>query len=756
MKESIVSFNAGELTPLTESRIDVAKYTSGCRTMENMIPRIYGCAERRLGTEYIYGLYSNDVKGRVVEFEYSDAIAYIMEFGNQIIRFYYNGEILLDGAGDVVTVATLYLEADLFELQFKQKNDVVWITHKDYAPRKLSRTSATSFTLTEITIDDGPFLTRNDIANADEITLTSNVTAIDAVGTLTASAATFQAGHVGALFKLTQPRVNVKTSGSRAATGVIGEALDVEGTFTFNTHGTWAATVELQRNENSYGWETFRSFTRVSDDQVQLTATELTSNVQYRIYVSAYTNGTIYAEITVNSSTQDGIVRVTDYTSPVLVDTEVVKALASTNAEYRWSEGSWSGVRGYPACMTFFEDRAVYAGTIYDPQTIWCSASGLYEEFKEGVAANSSFSVTANADKRNGILWITSLENIVFGTNGGEWRMWSSAYGEPLKPTNVSIKQQSTYGSKAIQAIPVNDAVLFVDFVGRKLRELTFDSDKEKYVCPDLTALAEHITETGITALAYQKNPDPIVWCVLTDGTLLSFTYERIQDVVAWAKHPLGGTSATAESVAVIPGSTEDEVWLIVRRKINGVYVRYVERLHSRTYSSQADVFFIDCGYTYDGVAATTIDGLDHLEGETVSVLGDGAVFAMQKVSGGKITLTESVNKAQIGLPYTYTLMPMRLTSSNQNIMGAKIKVNKAVISFYETLNADYTDGVTTSTIDWRTTEDYDSPPNLFTGDKNVTFDGGISADNPFRITGSDPLPCTVRSITFLYELMGA
>ena len=253
MKESIVSFNAGELTPLTESRTDVAKYTSGCRTMENMIPRIYGCAERRSGTEYINSLYNSAVKGRAVEFEYSDTIAYVMEFGNKIIRFYYDGGIVLDDADDEVTVVTPYLEADLFQLQFKQKNDVVWITHKDYAPRKLSRTSASSFTLTEITFDDGPFLTRDDVENTDDITLTSDVTDVDDTGTLTASDDVFEAGHVGALFKLTQPRVDVATSGSRAATGVIGAALDVEGTFTFNTHGTWAATVQLQRNENSYG-----------------------------------------------------------------------------------------------------------------------------------------------------------------------------------------------------------------------------------------------------------------------------------------------------------------------------------------------------------------------------------------------------------------------------------------------------------------------------------------------------------------------
>ena len=756
MKEAIISFNAGETTPLVHSRTDTAKYSSMCETMENMIPRIYGVAERRTGTEYIDGCYNNIVKSRVVDFEYSNTITYMIEFGNLIARFYYGDSVLLSG-GVEVTVTTPYLAADLFELQFKQKNDVMWITHKDYPPMKLSRTSATAFSLEEIVFNDGPFLRRNDIENADDVTMTCDVTDIDDTGTLVASAATFQAGHVGALFKLTQPRVNVSSTGSRGATGIVCAAIDVEGTFTFNTHGTWAATVILERNENEYGWEVFRSFTRVSLDNIQLTATELVSNVQYRATVSAWTSGTIYCEITVNSSTQDGIVRVTDYHSTVLVDIEVVKALASTDAEYRWSEGAWSDVRGFPRTMTFFEDRSVYAGSIHEPQTLWFSASSIYEEFKEGVADNSSFSVAANADKRNAILWIASLENIVCGTNGGEWRVWSSSYGEPITSTNRSIKQQSSYGSKAIQAISVNDAVLFVDFIGRKLRELTYNADKEKYVCPDLTALAEHITESCITSMAYQRNPDPIIWCTRTDGVLLSFTYERIQDVVSWARHIIGGTEVTVESVAVKSGATEDEVWLTVKRRISGGFVRYIERIHARDFSTQEDCFFVDCGYTYDGAAATVISGLDHLEGETVSILGDGAVFPTQAVSSGDITLTEAVSKAHIGLPYTYNLKPVRpdYQSNQGSVMGSKVKIEGAVVSFYKTLNAKYTDGTDTYTPDWRSTEDYDAPPALFTGEKDDVVNFGIKANNPFTITGSDPLPCTVRSIVYKYTVTG-
>ncbi|GAH37867.1 unnamed protein product, partial [marine sediment metagenome] len=205
----IISFNAGEFTPQIDARSDIEKYSSGCRTLDNFIPRIYGGVTKRPGTKYIYAARSGTVKARLVPFQYSDTISYQVEFGNLYCRFYYDGAILLDGGSDEVEVETTYLEADLYELQFKQSADTMWITHPEYAPRKLTRTSVTEFSLDVITFTNGPFLERNDLANADDVTMKSSVVAAAATGTLTASAATFiegASGHAGALFKLTHPK----------------------------------------------------------------------------------------------------------------------------------------------------------------------------------------------------------------------------------------------------------------------------------------------------------------------------------------------------------------------------------------------------------------------------------------------------------------------------------------------------------------------------------------------------------------------
>ena len=145
----------------------------------------------------------------------------------------------------------------------------------------------------------------------------------------------------------------------------------------------------------------------------------------------------------------------------------------------------------------------------------------------------------------------------------------------------------------------------------------------------------------------------------------------------------------------------------------------------------------------------TTIDGLDHLEGETVSVLGDGAVQASKIVSDGEITIDEAADRVVVGLPYTYQVSPMRLdiTTPIGTTHGSIKKISELVISFFATMNARYGDGTDTYDIDWRVDETYGSPPVLFTGDKTVVFDGGFSTEDNMVISGSDPLPATIRAI---------
>ena len=357
----LLSFNAGELSELIDARSDVDKYRAGCRTLENMIPLIYGPATRRPGTKYIETC--NGVS-RVMPFIYSNTIAYILLLEDQKMWFYYNAGRVNDSWGRRLYIDTPYLAADLFELQYKQSNDVMWIVHNSYAPRKLTRTTANSFSLDAITFNKGPFMKRNDVENDDGVTMTPSVTT--GTGTLTASSATFDSGHVGALFAITQPRVNTKISGTLQATGVLGgSSILTEGPCTLNISDGWSGTIELQRSiDSGVTWETRRSF--YSDDgkrAIQYTFNEEEDNILHRVYVSSYDatydvqmssfdedgydgeitvarTSKISGDLTVDSSTQTGRCRITGYTSTTQVTMTVVKTFASTNADTRWYEGA--------------------------------------------------------------------------------------------------------------------------------------------------------------------------------------------------------------------------------------------------------------------------------------------------------------------------------------------------------------------------------------------------------------------------------
>jgi len=422
--------------------------------------------------------------------------------------------------------------------------------------------------------------------------------------------------------------------------------------------------------------------------------------------------------------------------------------LSLFTTETFWIEGpEWTFTIVSAEQMSAIGNRALY-GT----QTmVWLSEGGDYHNFEEGVKDADSFSFIIPTT--NEVIWIEAIESLLLGTTGDEWRIGSNKLETPLSPTNFSVKKQTTFGSKNLQAMAVNSVILFVDFVGRKIRELAYEASNEKYVSPDLSELAEHLTKTGIVNFAYQKNPNSIVWIVLADGSLLSMVYDRQQDVVAWSDHPMDGT---VQSVCVIPGAdeSEDEVWISVTRT-NGVFI---EKMMPRDFGDDiTDAFFVDSGITATP-SGTTVSGLTHLAGETVVVHGDGVEQTEETAGdfvvtvGGEITVPAGLTTVQVGLPFTYKLQPMRIVFADANgtTFGSTTRVNELVISFLNTLGATYGDvdsNLFAIDFDDEKLEPETYITGLFSGDVPVTMPGGFSTQNPIIISGSGTNPATVRAI---------
>jgi hypothetical protein len=388
---------------------------------------------------------------------------------------------------------------------------------------------------------------------------------------------------------------------------------------------------------------------------------------------------------------------------------------------------------------------------------LFFSVGGSFEDFADGIDADDALTYTIGSNQVNVIRYLTSSRVLIVGTSGGEFAVSASGSAEPLSPTNAQIKRQANYGSANIQPIQVGNVTMFVQRASRKVRELVYNFDSDSYQAPDLTVLAEHITDSGITEMAFQQEPDNIVWCVLTDGRFVGMTYRREENVVGWHEHILGGSfgsgNAVVESVAVIPGDlNEDNVYLVVKRTINGATARYIETFSNFDFGTDVqDAFFVDSGLTYSGSAATTISGLNHLEGQSVSILANGATHPNKTVSSGSITLDRAVTKAHIGLGFDSTLQTMRVDAGGtEGTAQGKIKrIHDITLRLFRTVGIQV--GSSESEIDripFRSSADsMDTALSLFTGDKELEFRGGFDNDGFIVVKQNQPLPTTVLAI---------
>lgn len=821
------NFNGGEFSPLVQGRVDSDRYSTGLDTCKNWIPTIQGGLTRRPGSTFVAEAGGSSASAvRLVSFEFSTTQAYIIEFGDAYIRFFKdNGQVLTTGPAIYEIVLAPYDPQDLFELKFTQSADVLYITHKDYAPRKLMRFADDDWELQVMSLLDGPYLNTNTthtMKRATAFTLTpsaaTGVTSILAGPSVTITNATSATGKI---------KIEAIAHGYTTGDPIYIAAV----TGTTEANGTWIVTV-------------------VDDDNVILDGSTFTN-----AYISGGTTrpGLFYG-ITAVPGEQGALVRVKEgsvwgwgelkvITNAAQATINIRSTLTNTSAKTTWRIGAFYPTN-YPSCSVFHEDRLFLSGSTNNPQRIDGSNSGDYENFAPSDTAGTittanALSFTLNSNDVNAVKWLTSDEKgLLAGTVGSEWIVRPSSQTEALSSTNISAKRTTSFGSADIQAIQVGKSSIFIQRAGRKLRELTYFYDVDGFQAPDISILAEHITASGIKCMAFQKEPQTIVWAVLQDGTLVGMTYERSIDglKVGFHRHTIGGVSnaagdpAEVESVAVIPSAdgTRDEVWISVKRYIDGAVVRHIEYLNKlfdrtdRQYDAKfsdasltrntpivvsditqanpavvtatghglasldkvifqeipgmtevngssytitvinANSFSIDVdstafdayetgatGYVYEKVSS--LSGLDHLEGEEVAILGDGAVQTNKTVTGGAITLDNPAGVITVGLPYESDMSQLRLESGAQDGTSfAKYRRTHRVGALFErTLGIKV--GKSFDEMDRLVFRNANDPAGqatpLFSGIWVTKVDFGYDYDNQVHMRCDQPLPATILAI---------
>lgn len=721
---AILAFNAGEFGPLLDGRTDLAKYPSAARALENNILTVQGPFERRPGTRFVHEIKDSSKRTWLVPFQYNIFQNYHLEFGHQYIRFYYNHGILLSG-GNPYEIVSPYSSTDLTDstgactLKWTQDGDVLYLVHPSHPVKKLVRAGHTSWTISDVDFQWGPF---------DDInTTTTTVYASAETGTgitLTASASIFTSAHVGTQFYIKQKNISTIPMWEAGKSITAGDRRRSDGK-TYEALNT--ATTGAIKPVHSEGAEYDGS-----------------AGVLWEYRDPGY-----------------GYVKITAVASGTSATANVIERLpsgcvGSGNATTRWAFSKWNSANGYPTSITFFRERlALTRGREYD-----LSVAGDFENFNRrdrsgNIVADSAISGTIQSDQNNSIAWIApSNKGLVIGTAGSPFILSEISTSEALAPANIKGDKQNASGSKNIQPVAVGNSILYATRTGRNLREIAYKFEADGYLSADSTVMAHNIMRGGIVAMQYQEEPHSIIWCVRADGKLLGFTMNTEQEVKGWHKHQLGGNGIVESiSIAPAPDGSYDEVWMIVRRTIDGATKRYVEYME-RGYQEgddQEDCFYVDSGLTYDGAPATTISGIDHLEGCTVKVLADGAGHPDCAVSSGAITLDKAASVVQVGLPAPCLYESMRIEGgSAEGTSQGKIKrCNKVVIRYYNTLGGKV--GPSTNKLrelNWRQGSDpLGQAPSIFTGDVLVEWDGDYETDNRIVIYNDSPYPQTVVAI---------
>ena len=745
------SLNAGEQSPLLSGRVDQDKYFSGCSILQNFIPTVQGPARRRGGTRFVGRIKTGETDPWLMDFVFSAGQSYILEFGDQYIRFWVNRAQLLSGMSPY-EIATPYLRADLataentFALRYVQLGDIVWIVHAEgkYPPYRLARLGATNWTLTQDVLAGGPF---RDVNLDDNVKVKAS--AVTGTVTLTATAALFTAAHVGMMFYMESADPSIVTPYQSTQSIAVGAHM---------------------RNDGKV-YEAMNSYTYVHDSTqppqryppVHTEGEAWDGAVRWKFLHAGYGWVRITAVASGTSATATVLSRLPD-------EVVVVNGNQPGASEYtrRWAWEDLSELYGWPTNVAFFRERLVYArGT-----RLYLSTVGDYANFaaKDAgeVTKETAMRLTLAADKLDSIRWLAQSQTLLVGSPRAEFSVQEQTSQAVFAADNYKIVPQTEWGARLLPPLRSGDSVLFVDRAGGRVRAAQYAFEVDRYKAEDLTVLSEHVFDGSelpddelsrepheVVDWTYQQQRDSLVWHVRSDGVLVALLLNTERRVVAWAPQPVGG-AAIVRSARVIPApdNLSDDLWLIVEREIDGDTVLTVEFMedYRLVKKGAAEAYHVDGGTTYRGAPTTTITGLSHLEGVTVAVCVDGARHPDRVVTAGSITLDYPASLVHVGHRMVSRYRSPRLEIPGLG-GGTTQTTKKGVAAVWLRLHSTIGGGIGPdfNTLDDIPTMDPDAPagtpPVLFGGDVEMAFPNGYDTDGYVCYEQRDPLPATLVAI---------
>lgn len=715
----------------------------------------------------------------------------------------------------IVETVTPYLEADLPKLDYAQSADKLTVTHLSYQAKDYTRTSDTQWTATNVVFKDGPYLDEPldnavtvtlDITGAIHPKMTSNIlptgTATDGGASASAYLVFDQIATTGGSLALASASWAYDMPG--AATAVVNSYwVKCDGESTARAPSAWVfqgfngvswEDLDRQVNQTSWGGGEVRFFeiinakaydayrivvegTAGSAGTAEINELGFGYNGDFAPTVTATFSGLtninngagfdsndIGRNIRLRGS--DGkwrFIIITGVTSTLIVTGRLYGyALPNLSAISRWKLGSFRG-GSWPSKVGYYQQRRAFARSILQPYNVWFSQTNGFTSFgvSSPVLDDDAISIAMLTGQVNGVMWIDDAESLAVGTTDNVRLIGKANQNLGFGASNFDHQTKSYVGSVEVKPVKIQNVLLYPDEFGRTLREFIFDFNTDAFVAPDITILSEHLFKGLIADMAYQKNPDSIVWVVMRDGSLVAVTYERDQKIVGITNCPVAigdpGTTASVESVCCVPGTGRTEVYITVKRTIGGVTKRFIERLAPEwDYGSLVDVAVgVDMAQQYSGVATNKIYGAWHLIGQVVQVLGDGSVYRDITVAAdGTVTLPLAATAAKWTMgkkaqSFGETLELASITPDGVHI-GRRSLTGELFVSTLNSLGLKFKGVTARDAVDlWKRDNTLDPPSGAMVPRSGVfptRFDNSWKDGGKFQFYVDDPLPCIIRA----------
>ena len=798
-----VSLLRGEITPLMHGRVDSELYQTGLHTCRNGVASRYGGITRAPGLLH-HGTLKVNTGTWLVPFIFNREQVYALEFSDLAVRFWTNAGQVMDG-GTPYTVVSPYAAADLPNLQHWQSGDVVYITCPGYQTRLLTRSGETDWAFALYEPEDGPFLAVNttdttlkpaDYGSATP-TMTSNAAPSGTVGPMTSAWAVFSRSTAAMSHPARASYIDYTFAGGGSKV-VDGYWIAASSKRPYRMPSEWkvqgydgANYVTLDTRTGEDGWSAsekrffeFKNNTSYTSYRFIWTGlTESTSDDTDIEEIGYHERAEDQTPFALTASSVDGIndgagfvatdvgrpirlfgsdgewrwAKITGYTSPTEVLIQLYNhALPDLDPILLWRLGAWSDTTGWPKAIGSYENRVAFGNTSQEPFNVWLTKSAGYDNFEinEPLVDDDAVTVKPNPSGTglDPVNWLLGTSFLVLGTEGNLKALGPRDSGKAFSPLNVRQLDANAVTTFDRPGFEIGNVIIFFDAYGQRMYEAAYSSEADGYVSREVSILNEHLLLSGVKRYAFQSNPNTVLWCAMNDGTLVAITYDRDQKVFGATRREIAGT---VDDVLVLPGDMQDDLFVAVRRTVDGVVEGHMELLAPfyRSVSHDYPVYF-DSSVVVTGSGLTGVTGADHLEGETVGVWVDGLDVGDAVVTAGAFTLPDAASGDTIvyGLRVPFYMRTLKLVQWGQRDGGGpgrQVRIADGYLSLFETAGISY--GTIETQTAWRPEVPYadGAAPDLITGDVHIgTLDDQWRNGGVIVVTTDRGYPATVRGIT--------